>query len=57
MSPFAVFFLRQFFLGINREVEEAAKIDGRACSGSSEDHPALSGPADDAGDLTFSDLE
>lgn len=28
MSPFAVFFLRQFFLGINREVEEAAKIDG-----------------------------
>jgi multiple sugar transport system permease protein len=28
MSPFAVFFLRQFFIGINREVEEAAKIDG-----------------------------
>ncbi len=28
VSPFAVFFLRQFFLGINREVEEAAKIDG-----------------------------
>lgn len=28
MSPFAVFFLRQFFLSINREVEEAAKIDG-----------------------------
>lgn len=28
MSPFAIFFLRQFFLGINREVEEAAKIDG-----------------------------
>ncbi len=28
MTPFAVFFLRQFFLGINREVEEAAKIDG-----------------------------
>jgi multiple sugar transport system permease protein len=28
MSPFAVFFLRQFFLGINREIEEAAKIDG-----------------------------
>jgi multiple sugar transport system permease protein len=28
MTPFAVFFLRQFFLGINREIEEAAKIDG-----------------------------
>lgn len=28
MSPFAIFFLRQFFLGISREVEEAALIDG-----------------------------
>jgi multiple sugar transport system permease protein len=28
MSPFAVFFLRQFFLGISRELEEAAMIDG-----------------------------
>lgn len=28
MTPFAVFFLRQFFLGINREIEEAARIDG-----------------------------
>jgi multiple sugar transport system permease protein len=28
MTPFAIFFLRQFFLGINHEVEEAAKIDG-----------------------------
>jgi multiple sugar transport system permease protein len=28
MTPFAVFFLRQFFLGINREVEEASTIDG-----------------------------
>lgn len=28
MSPFAVFFLRQFFLGINRELEEAAALDG-----------------------------
>jgi multiple sugar transport system permease protein len=28
MTPFAVFFLRQFFLGISREVEEAAVIDG-----------------------------
>lgn len=28
MTPFAVFFLRQFMLGISREVEEAARIDG-----------------------------
>lgn len=28
MTPFAVFFLRQFFLGINKEIEEAARIDG-----------------------------
>ncbi|SPL91408.1 N-Acetyl-D-glucosamine ABC transport system, permease protein 2 [[Actinomadura] parvosata subsp. kistnae] len=28
MTPFAVFFLRQFFLGINAGVEEAARIDG-----------------------------
>ena len=28
MTPFAVFFLRQFFLGIAKEVEEAALIDG-----------------------------
>ena len=28
MSPFAVFFLRQFFLGINHELEEAAALDG-----------------------------
>lgn len=28
MTPFAVFFLRQFFLGISREIEEAAMIDG-----------------------------
>ena len=28
MTPFAVFFLRQFFLGINRSIEEAAIIDG-----------------------------
>lgn len=28
MTPFSVFFLRQFFLGISRELEEAAKIDG-----------------------------
>jgi multiple sugar transport system permease protein len=28
MTPFAVFFLRQFFLGISREIEEAAMLDG-----------------------------
>jgi multiple sugar transport system permease protein len=28
MTPFAIFFLRQFFLGINKEIEEAAAIDG-----------------------------
>ena len=28
MSPFAVFFMRQFFLGINHEIEEAAALDG-----------------------------
>lgn len=28
MSPFAIFFLRQFFLSLPREVEEASMIDG-----------------------------
>lgn len=28
VSPFAIFFLRQFFLSVPREVEEAAKLDG-----------------------------
>jgi multiple sugar transport system permease protein len=28
MTPFAIFFLRQFFLGIPREMEEAARLDG-----------------------------
>lgn len=28
MTPFAVYFLRQFFLGIPREIDEAALIDG-----------------------------
>lgn len=28
MTPFAIFFLRQFFLNISREVEEAAMLDG-----------------------------
>ena len=28
MTPFAVFFMRQFFLGISKEAEEAAVLDG-----------------------------
>ena len=28
MTPFAIFFLRQFFLGVSREMEEAAALDG-----------------------------
>ena len=28
MTPFAVFFMRQFMLGINREIEESAALDG-----------------------------
>ncbi len=28
MTPFAIFFLRQFFIGIAKEVEEAAVLDG-----------------------------
>ncbi|MFT4123966.1 MAG: carbohydrate ABC transporter permease [Microbacteriaceae bacterium] len=28
MTPFALFFMRQFFLGISREIEEAALLDG-----------------------------
>ncbi|MFQ6171581.1 carbohydrate ABC transporter permease [Oryzobacter sp. R7] len=28
MTPFAIYFLRQFFLGIPREIDEAALIDG-----------------------------
>jgi len=32
-SAFGVFFLRQFFLGLNRELEEAAKLDGAGIIG------------------------
>jgi multiple sugar transport system permease protein len=28
MTPYSIFFLRQFFLGINKEIEEAAWLDG-----------------------------
>jgi multiple sugar transport system permease protein len=33
MTPFAVFFLRQFFLGLNKELEEAARLDGATALG------------------------
>ncbi|MFC4122863.1 carbohydrate ABC transporter permease [Nonomuraea zeae] len=33
MTPFAVFFLRQFFLSIPRDVEEAARLDGNGAWG------------------------
>jgi multiple sugar transport system permease protein len=28
MTPFAIFFLRQFFLGLPKEIDEAARLDG-----------------------------
>ncbi len=33
MTPFAVFFLRQFFLSLPRELEEAARLDGSSAFG------------------------
>ncbi len=33
MSPFAIFFMRQFFLTLNRELEEAALLDGATALG------------------------
>lgn len=33
MTPFAVFFLRQFFLSLNKDLEEAAKLDGVSALG------------------------
>lgn len=33
VNAFAVFFLRQFFLGLNRELEEAAMLDGDSLMG------------------------
>jgi multiple sugar transport system permease protein len=33
MSPFSVFFMRQFFLSLNRELEEAALLDGATAFG------------------------
>lgn len=39
MTPFAIFFLRQFFLSIPVDVEEAAMIDAPARPGSSSGWP------------------
>ena len=55
MTPFTVFFLRQFFLGINTQVEEAARLDGaghiqlftRICV------PIMAAPLSTAAILTF----
>ena len=33
MTPLAVFYLRQFFIGVPRELEEAAKLDGASAFG------------------------
>jgi multiple sugar transport system permease protein len=33
MTPFAVFFMRQFFLSMNKDLEEAAKLDGASIFG------------------------
>jgi multiple sugar transport system permease protein len=33
MTPYAVFFLRQFFLSLNKDLEEAAKLDGVSAFG------------------------
>jgi multiple sugar transport system permease protein len=33
MSPFAVFFMRQFFLSMNKDLEEAAMLDGATAFG------------------------
>jgi multiple sugar transport system permease protein len=33
MTPFAVFFMRQFFLSLNKDLEEAAMLDGATAFG------------------------
>ncbi|MBZ0284407.1 MAG: carbohydrate ABC transporter permease [Anaerolineae bacterium] len=33
MTPFAVFFMRQFFISLNRDLEEAARLDGATAFG------------------------
>lgn len=55
MSPFAVFFMRQFFLGLNHELEEAALLDGATQFGVfwRIAVPLMSGPLLTLGLLTF----
>ena len=45
VTPFAVFLLRQFFLSLPREIEEAAWIDGCSRLRDPVGHRAAAGPA------------
>jgi multiple sugar transport system permease protein len=55
MTPFAVFFMRQFFLGLNTSIEEAAILDGASKVGffARIALPLIQGPAITLGILTF----
>lgn len=55
MTPFAVFFMRQFFLGLNTSIEEAAILDGATKIGffTRIALPLIQGPAVTLGILTF----
>jgi multiple sugar transport system permease protein len=55
MTPFAVFFMRQFFLGLNTSIEEAATLDGTTKIGFffRLALPLIQGPAITLGILTF----
>jgi multiple sugar transport system permease protein len=55
MTPFAVFFMRQFFLSLNKELEEAALMDGATILGVfwRVSLPLMKGPLLTLGLLTF----
>ncbi len=55
MTPFAVFFMRQFFLSLNKDLEEAAQLDGATAFGVfwRVALPLISGPLLTLGLLTF----
>ncbi len=55
MTPFAVFFIRQFFLSLNKDLEEAARLDGASIFGIfwRIALPLTSGPLITLGLLTF----
>ncbi|MEM7738042.1 MAG: carbohydrate ABC transporter permease, partial [Deinococcota bacterium] len=55
MTPFAVFFMRQFFLGLNTSIEEAAILDGATKIGffTRIALPLIQGPAITLSILTF----